>query len=59
MVVSAGVVTGVVTAERLGVLAAALEYRCVMVFFPICCGEDFWSDGEVMRKQMEVEVEVL
>ena len=35
LVVSAGVVT----AERLGVLATALEYRCVMVFFPMCCGE--------------------
>ena len=32
--------TGVVTPEHLGLLAPALEYRCVMVFFPMCCGEE-------------------
>ena len=32
--------TGVVTAEHLRLLAAALKYICVMVFFPMCCGEE-------------------
>ena len=31
---------GVIMADVSGILAATLEYRCVMVFFPMCCGEE-------------------
>ena len=50
---------GVIMADVSGILAATLEYRCVMVFFQCVVEGNSWSDGEVMRKQMEVEVEVL